>query len=215
MKLKDKIQIPKYSLCEELINSISHGIGALLSIAFLILCIVKSNTTISVVASIIYGTTSIMLYTISCIYHALKPNNGKRVLRILDHCSIFLLITGTYAPYALISLPRKIGLIVIFTNLICATVGIVLNSIDLNKYKKISMILYLLMGWIVVFTIKDIIKCVPAKGLYLMLSGGILYTIGSVFYLIGKEKKYMHCVFHIFVLMASVLFFLSIYFYVL
>lgn len=186
-----------------------------MSMAFMILCIIKSSSTISVIACIIYGTTSILLYTISCIYHALKTNNGKRVFRILDHCSIFLLITGTYAPYALISLPHDIGLLVFFTNLTCATIGIVLNSIDLNKYRKISMILYLLMGWIVVFTIKDIVKCVPSKGLYLMLSGGILYTIGSIFYLVGKKKKYMHCIFHILVLIASILFFLSIYLYVL
>lgn len=215
MKLRDKIQIPKYTLGEELTNSITHGIGTLLSIAILVLCIIKSDSTVSIVASTIYGVTSIILYTISCVYHSLKPNNGKRVLRIIDHCSIFLLIAGTYTPYALVSLPKTIGLVVFFVNWICAIVGIVLNAVNLNKYKKLSMILYLLMGWMVIFTMKDILKCVPIKGVYLMFSGGILYTIGSIFYLIGKNKKYMHSIFHVFVLIASVLFFLSIYLFVL
>lgn len=215
MTLKEKILIPKYTLGEELTNSITHGLGTLLSVAFLILCIIKSNSTIAIISSTIYGVTSIVLYTISCVYHSLKPNNGKRVLRIIDHCSIFLLIAGTYTPYALVSLPKKVGLIVFVVNWICAVIGIIFNAVDLNKYKKVSMILYLLMGWMVLFTIKDILKYVPIKGVYLMFSGGILYTIGSIFYLIGKNKKYMHSIFHVFVLIASILFFFSIYLFVL
>ena len=217
MKLKDKIQIPTYTLGEELINSISHGIGAGLSIAALVLCIVysaKSHSAIAVVSSVIYGTTSIILYTISCIYHALKRNNGKRVLRIIDHCSIYLLIAGTYTPFALIALPTETGWPIFIVNWICAIIGIVLNAIDLNKYKKFSMALYIIMGWMIVFGFEDLISSVPKPCIILMVIAGLMYTVGAIIYGLGKKKKYFHSIFHFFVLEASILFFFSIFKYV-
>ena len=153
-KLDKKIELPKYKLGEELINSISHGIGVLLSITALILCIIKSNTNLELFASLIYNITSIILYLISCLYHAFKPNNAKRVFRIIDHCSIYLLIAGTYTPVVLLKLSMPLGLIMFSIVWILAIIGIILNSIDLNKYKKISMFLYLLTGWLIIFSFK-------------------------------------------------------------
>lgn len=217
MKLKDKIIIPKYTLGEEITNAIIHGFGALLGIAALVLCIIFSaihGNPYAIVSSCIYGTTLIVLYTISCLYHALKINNAKRVFRIIDHCSIFLLIAGTYTPYTLVTLRGISGWITFGVVWTSAIIGIVLNAIDLNKFKKFSMFLYLAMGWVVIFSFKPLIENLARPGLYFLLSGGIVYTIGAIFYGLGKKKKYMHSVFHIFVLIASILQFFSIFFYV-
>lgn len=217
MTLKEKINIPKYTLGEELVSAISHGIGSLLSIAALVLCVVFSaihGNAYAVVASTIYGSTSIILYTMSTLYHSFKVNNAKRVFRIIDHCSIFLLIAGTYTPYTLVVLPKVLGWTIFGIEWGCAIIGIILNSIDLKKYKKISMVLYLVMGWMIVFSFKTLISSMDIRGIYLMLAAGILYTIGAIFYGIGKNKKYMHSVFHMFVLAASILFFFSIFLYV-
>ena len=217
MKLKDKIDIPKYNICEELLSAISHGVGSLLSIAALVLCVVFSvmhHNIYAVVSSVIYGSCSIILYTMSTLYHSLKVNNAKRVFRILDHDSIFLLIAGTYTPYALVALPKKIGWVVFGIIWSCAILGITLNSIDLKKYRKLSMVLYIIMGWMIIFTFKTLVASIDIVGIYLMLIAGMLYTIGLIFYGIGKKKKYMHSIFHFFVLSASILFFFSIFLYV-
>lgn len=217
MKLKDKIDIPSYNLCEELISAISHGVGSLLSVAALVLCTVFSaihHNIYAVVSSVIYGSCSIILYTMSTLYHSFKPNNAKRVFRILDHNSIFLLIAGTYTPYALVALPKEVGWIVFGVIWTCAILGITLNSINLKKFKVFSHILYFVMGWMIIFTFKDLMKNIDIAGIYLMLSAGITYTIGAIFYGVGKKYKYMHSVFHFFVLGASILFFFSIFLYV-
>ena len=217
MTLAEKIEIPKYSLGEEIFSAISHGIGGLLSIAGLVLCVVFSaihHDVYAVVSSVIYGTTSIILFTMSTLYHSFKINNAKRIFRIIDHCSIFLLIAGTYTPYALVALPKTVGWVIFGVNWTCAIIGIVLNAIDLKKYKKISMILYLVMGWMIVFTFSDLMKAVDIGCIYLSLAAGILYTIGAIFYGIGKKHKYMHSIFHLFVLAASILFFFAIFLYI-
>ncbi|MBE6156080.1 MAG: hypothetical protein E7164_04955 [Firmicutes bacterium] len=217
MALKDKVEIPKYSLSEELMSAISHGVGGLLSIAALVLCVVYSaihHNVYAVVSSVIYGSTSIILYTMSTLYHSFKVNNAKRVFRIIDHCSIFLLIAGTYTPFALVALPKTLGWIIFSINWSCAILGIVLNSISIKKFKKISMILYLLMGWLIIFSFDALLASVDIAGIYLMLAAGSLYTIGAIFYGIGKKHRYMHFIFHLFVLAASILFFFSIFLYV-
>jgi len=217
MALRDKITIPVYSLGEEITNAILHGIGALLSIAALVLCVVFSaihGNGYAVVSSCIYGSTLIILYTMSCLYHSFKVNNAKRIFRIIDHCSIFLLIAGTYTPYTLVSLNGILGWSMFGLIWGCAILGIVLNSIDLNKYKILSMILYIAMGWVVIFTFKPLIKAIKTGGIYLLLAGGIIYTIGAIFYGLGKKRKYMHSIFHFFVLAGSILHFFSILLYV-
>ena len=215
-----KISIPNYNLSEELLNSISHGLGAALSVVALILCIIMGahhHNTYAIVSGIIYGVSSIILYTISCVYHSLKKNRGKKVLRILDHCTIYFLIAGTYTPYALVTLREfnpLMGWILFGAIWTCAVLGIVFTAIDLNKYKVFGMIMYLVMGWMILFNFKSMVKAIHPNGLYLMLAAGVVYTIGAILYGIGKNKKYFHSIFHFFVVGASILFFLSIYLYV-
>lgn len=157
----------------------------------------------------------IILYSMSCIYHALKPNNAKRVMRIFDHCTIFLLIAGTYTPFTLVSLRDSVGWILFGVIWAAAVIGIILNAIDMEKFKVISMICYLAMGWAIIFAFKPLMRAVPGKGIELLVAGGISYTIGAVIYGIGSKVKYMHSIWHFFVLGGSILHFLCIYMYVL
>ena len=214
-KLSKKIDLPKYKLGEELVNAISHGAGVLLSVAALVLGILKSDTGIELFSILFYGITSIILYLMSCLYHSLKPNNAKRIFRIFDHCSIYLLIAGTYTPMVLLVLPIKLGWTMFGIVWGLAIIGIVLNSIDLKKFKTISMILYLSMGWCIIFSFKSLWNNMNHIGILLTLLGGITYTIGAILYGVGKKKKYMHSTFHMFCLIASLFFFLAIYIYVL
>lgn len=217
MSLKEKVSIPNYTLGEELISAITHGVGCLLSIAGLVLCVVFSamhHNVYAVVSSAIYGSTSIILYVISTLYHSFKVNNAKRVFRIIDHCSIFLLIAGTYTPYALVALPKTLGWVIFGVEWGCAIIGIILNAIDLKKFRVVSMILYLVMGWMIVFSFDELLASVDIAGIYMMVVAGVLYTVGAILYGIGKKKKYMHSIFHMFVLAASILFFFSIFLYV-
>lgn len=217
MSLKEKIEIPRYTLGEEITNAILHGIGALLSIAALVLCVVFSaihHNPYAVVSSCIYGSTLIILYIMSCLYHSFKVNNAKRVFRIIDHCSIYLLIAGTYTPYTLVTLHGVTGWVTFGIIWACAILGIVLNSIDLKKYKVISFLLYLGMGWEIIFSYNKLAAALDEGGLYLLLAGGVIYTVGAIFYGIGKKHKYMHSVFHFFVLAGSILHFFSILLYV-
>ena len=214
-KLANKIDLPKYKLGEELVNSISHGIGGALSIAGLILCIIKSDSGLDLLSSLLYGISSIILYIMSCLYHSLAPNNAKRVFRIIDHCSIYLLIGGTYTPFCLCVLPLKIGWWIFGFVWGCAVLGILLNSLDMIKFKKISMVLYLVMGWCIIITFKPLWNNMKHFGILLLFAGGITYTLGALFYGIGKKKAYMHSVFHLFCIVASVFFFFAVYFYAL
>lgn len=211
----DKIRIPNYSLSEELINSITHGIGALLSIAALVLCIVNSNSTIAVVTSSIYGSILIMLYIISCIYHALSPKiKGKKVLRIIDHCNVHALVFGTYFPIAICGIKGIPGIIIACIIGILSILGIVFSAIDVDKYSTVSVICHLLSGWSAVLFYKPLIQNLGMNGFLLIILGGIMYTLGSILYMIGAKRKYFHSVFHIFCLFGSFLHFMCIYLYV-
>lgn len=213
--LDKKIELPKYKLGEELVNAISHGMGVLLSITALVLGIIKSDTGLELFSILFYSISSILLYLMSCLYHSLKPNNAKRIFRIIDHCSIFLLIAGTYTPVVLLVLPPKLGWTIFGIVWGLAVIGIVLNSIDLKKFRIISMILYLSMGWCIIFSFKTLWNTMNHYGILFLLLGGITYTIGAIFYGLGKKRKYIHSIFHIFCLIASIFFFLAIYIYAL
>ena len=218
MSLKEKIEVPKYSLGEEIMSAVTHGVGALLSIVALVMCVVVSashGSFIGVISSIIYGINLIILYTMSTLYHSLAVNNAKRVFRIIDHCSIYLLIAGTYTPYTLIALEKPLGYILFAIIWSIAILGIVLNAVNLKKYKKISFLSYLVLGWVIVFAYNPLVKSVDWSGILLLIAGGVVYTVGAIFYACGKKVKYFHSVFHIFVLAASILHFLSILLYVL
>lgn len=213
-----KIPIPKYTLGEELISAISHGVGAALGVVALCMCVAKSTEVgdgYAQVSSWIFGISMIILYSMSCIYHALKPNNAKRVMRVFDHCTIFLLIAGTYTPFTLISLRGNVGWTLFGIIWGTAIIGIILNAIDMEKFKTISMICYLAMGWAIVFTFKPLCAAVAQAGIKLLVAGGIAYTVGAVVYGIGSKVKYMHSIWHFFVLAGTILHFFAIYWYVL
>lgn len=216
MSLKN-IELPKYTLGEELVSAISHGIGSLLSIAALVVGIVFAalyGDAWCIVSMTLYGAMLVILYTMSTIYHGLRPNNGKRVFRIIDHCSVFLLIAGTYTPLTLVSLRGVIGWTLFGVVWAAAIVGIVLNAVNINKYKVFSLVCYIAMGWVILFAFKPLMDRMAPTGIWLLLSGGIFYTIGAVLYALGKKKKYVHSVWHFFVLAGSILHYFSILLYV-
>ena len=207
--------IPRYTLGEELVNSISHGIGAALAIAGLVLLVIRSHTATGVVTSILYSVILLIMYTISCIYHALSPRlKGKEVLRNIDHSNVLLTVAGTYTPIALCLLKGSLGWTV-FTIVWCITaIAITFNSINIEKYQKICLICNLIVGWSALLIIKKLIESCPIEGLILLIGGGIVYTIGAVLYVLGKKYRYVHSLFHFFILVASILHYFFIYFYV-
>ena len=220
IKLDDR-KLPTYTKGEEIFNMTSHICGAALGIVALVLCIIFAaihNNPYGIVASSIFGLTMILLYTMSSIYHGLKPNSkAKKVFQVLDHCSIFLLIAGSYTPFALCTL-REIdtstGWWIFGIIWGMAILGIILNAIDLKQFKIFSMICYLTMGWCIIFKINLVIGKLGWDGFTLLLAGGIIYTIGAVLYGVGKKKKYMHSVFHLCIFAGSLLHFLCILLYV-
>ncbi len=208
----------RYTVGEEVFNSVSHGVGALLSVIGATVIITLAGCfgdLTAVISSIIYGLSLIILYTMSTLYHAFPFEKVKKVFRIFDHTSIFILIAGTYTPYCLIALKgNPKGIVVSVIVWFCAIVGIIMNAISLEKTEKISLILYVIMGWAIIFAIKDITIALMGPGFWLLLLGGISYTGGIVFYKM-KNTRYMHSVWHLFVLLGSILHYLSVVLYVL
>lgn len=207
----------KYSLGEEITNAISHGIGLLLSIIGLIILLIfsiKSKDTVKILSSSIYGISLIVLYTMSTFYHALKVNKAKKAFQILDHCSIYILIAGTYSPYSLVLLEPKFGLTIFALIWTVSIIGIVLNSISLKKYRILSQISYFFLGWLVIFVFNPLKEALEYNGLVLLILGGIAYTVGALFYYIGRKIRYFHSIFHLFVLLGSILHYFSIINYV-
>ena len=218
---KIEVEKPKYSKGEEIFNMSTHCVGVALGIVATVLCVIFAaihRNAYAVVSSSIYGASMIILYTMSSLYHGLSPKvKAKKVFQVLDHCSIFLLISGTYTPFALCTLREyntALGWVIFGLVQGMAVLGIVLNAIDLKKYKKFSMICYLVMGWCIIYRIHLLPILLGITGFILLLLGGIAYTIGAILYGIGKKKKWMHSVFHIFILIGSILHFFCILFYV-
>ena len=156
-------------------------------------------------------------YTMSSIYHGLRPNTGKKVFQILDHCSIYLFIAGTYTPFCLVTFMQYdmlLGWIMFAVVWALAIIGIVLNAIDLKKYRVFSMICYIVMGWCIIFRIDLLPQLLTMPGFILLLLGGIVYTLGAILYGVGVKIKYMHSIFHLCVVLASILQFFCIFLYV-
>ncbi len=213
-KKKLNIKIPNYTLGEELFNSISHGIGAALAVAALVLMVVKAHNPLPETTVSLFGATMIILYTMSCIYHALSPNlEGKKVLRVIDHCNVFLLVFGTYIPVSLLGVGGAKGWILFGVIGAFTIIGIVFTAINVDKYKVIATICHLINGWSILIGIPELINNAGHEGLLFMILGGVMYTIGSVLYGLGSKKKYMHCIFHVFCLLGTFFHFWSIYMY--
>lgn len=203
--------MPRYTLAEERFNMVSHIVGGGLGIVALLFCVIVAayNQHIwGVAGGIVYGFSVVLMFTMSSLYHGLRVGLSKRVFRILDHCTIYVLIAGTYTPI-LLGRFREVyptDAWIIFSIIWgIAAVGILLNAINLRKFLKISVAIYLIMGWLMVFRINRLVSVLGLPFFILILSGGILYTIGVIFYAMGKSKKYMHSVFHIFVVAASII----------
>lgn len=223
-KLKDR-SLPGYSRREELFHMISHIVGGALGVIACCTCVIKAflhGGAYEITAAFLYGLSMILLYTMSSIYHGLRDGTAKKVLQIMDHCSIFLLIAGTYTPVSLVSLRRlspALGWSVFAIVWGLSILGTTFNAIDLKKYSKLSMILYLLLGWCIILTGPSAIRAMGMPCLMLMLAGGISYTLGAIFYAVGgkgaKPLPYMHGVFHIFVVLGSLLHYLAILLHIL
>jgi hemolysin III len=212
-----KLKVPKYTLGEEITNSITHGLGVLFGITILILTIIMSahnHNAVGVVASCIYGVSMIIMFLMSCLYHAISPRIGaKKVFRVIDHCDIYVFIAGSYTPFCISLIGGAVGWALFGIIWGCALLGVLLNSINLEKFKVISLILYLIMGWMILISFNSLNAVLPLRGLILLLSGGIVFTIGAIVYGIGSKVRYMHSVFHIFVLAGCILQAFSILFY--
>ncbi|MBR2488921.1 MAG: hemolysin III family protein [Clostridia bacterium] len=221
-KLIDR-KLPDYTRGEEIFNMVSHIVGGGLGIIICALCVIKSflnHDVYQITGSFIYGISMVVLYTMSSVYHGLKHETAKKVLQVIDHCAVFILISGTYTPIALTSLREyntALGWIVFGVVWGVSALGITLNAIDLKKYNVFSIICYLAQGWCIILTGKAAIAAIGTKGFYWLLAGGIAYTLGAVLYGIAGKKtvRYMHSVFHIFVVLGSLLQFVAILLYVL
>ena len=219
IKLRDRL-LPDYTTGEEIMNMVTHIAGGALGVAVLVLCVIRavcSGSVLSIVGCSIYGVSIVSLYTISSVYHGLRPVMAKKVLQVLDHCTIYFLIAGTYTPIllsAFVPTYPMIGWGLLAAEWILAALAATLTAIDLKKYTIFSMICYIGMGWGIIFFIPQTIERLTAPGFDWLLSGGIAYTIGAIFYGIGSKKHWIHSVFHIFVVIGSFLQFLAIYLYV-
>ena len=218
-KLCDR-SLPDYTRGEENFNFISHAAGGALGVAALVLCVVRAalySDAWSVVASAIYGASLVLLYAVSSVYHGLRPPMAKKVMQVLDHCTIYFLIGGSYTPVALCAIRRVspgwgwsiFGVVWGFLALACT-----FTAIDVERYSKLAMICYVGVGWCVVAAAKQVLASIALPGVILLVAGGVAYTIGAVLFKLGEKKRWMHSIFHLFVIAGSALHFFCFYFYV-
>lgn len=219
-KLINRI-LPTYSRGEEIMNMVTHIVGGGIGMIVLLLClfqVIPNGNAFDMVGAMIYSVTMIALYSVSSVYHGLRKGMAKKVMQVIDHCTIYFLIAGTYTPIllsAFLPVYPLIGWGLLGAQWVLCALATTLTAIDLKKYNIFSMICYIGMGWGIVFFIPQCIAVMTLPGFYLLLSGGIAYTIGAVLYGIGVKTPWMHSVFHIFVVLGSILQFLAILFYVL
>lgn len=213
-KLCDRV-LPVYSVGEELVNTATHVIGGLLGILALILCVGKaaaSRGAAEIAGAAIYGSCLIILYSISSLYHGLRPGMAKKVLQVLDHCAIYFLIAGSYSVVCLGAIRRadpRLGWGILALEWVLCIVATVLTAIDLKRYKVFSMVCYIGMGWAIIPLAALLLRIMTPAGFWLLLAGGLSYTVGAI--LFGIKRKWLHSIFHIFVVAGSVLQFFAFY----
>ena len=196
---------------------VTHIVGGALSICVLVFCLLRAGTGIDRWGAWIYGLSMIAVYGISSVYHGLRPSTGKKVMQVIDHCMIYGLIAGTYTPILLSGfcpVYPVIGWGMLGLQWGLCSLAVTLTAIDLKKYNVFSMVCYIGMGWGMVFFIPQCIRIMSAPGFYWLLAGGLVYTVGAILYGIGAKKRWIHSVFHIFVVLGSLLQFIAIYFYI-
>ena len=212
MKKFKNIVLPKYSTLEEILNSVSHGIGFILSIAAFVFLMQKhQNNFKNMIIMSIYSFSLMFLYFSSTLYHSIAPEKAKNVLRKFDHCSIFLLIAGTYTPICTILINNTLSWFILYAVWVAALIGIALNIISINRFEKISLICYITMGWSIILIAKPTWQNFSLFQIKWLIFGGVFYTVGAVLYVIGKKKKYIHSIWHVFVLIGSICHFITIY----
>lgn len=215
--MKTDPRIGYYPPFEEKLNVITHAFGFALSILGLILLIIKAyeyGNVLHLVSFSIFGASMILLYAASTLYHSAKKPLLRYRLNILDHASIYILIAGTYTPFALITLNGIVGWVIFGVVWSMALAGVILKLFYTGKYNLLSTSMYVLMGWIIVFAIKPLLNNLDLPGLLWLFAGGISYTLGAVFFSIDKIR-FNHAIFHLFVLLGSFCHYISIYLYVL
>ena len=217
----DERKLPSYSRGEEIMNMVTHIVGGAVGIAVLVFGIILSavhHNVWGIVGTSIYGATMIWLYTMSSIYHGLLPSRAKKIMQVLDHCTIYALIAGTYTPILLVAI-RPVYPVLAWVcfglewGLLALTTT--LTAIDLRKYRVFSMICYIFMGWLIIFVAPQAIEAIGLQGFWWLLAGGIAYTIGAILYGIGSKRPWFHSIFHLFVLLGSILQAVAILWYVL
>ena len=217
-KLSDR-KLPDYTWGEELMNMITHIVGAALGVVVILTCVIRAaldQNIWGIVSCTIYGTTFITMFTISSVYHGLKPGMSKKVMQVIDHCTIYFLIAGTYTAVVLAAIRPvypKLGWGLFIFEWVLALVAAALTAIDLKKYNVFSMACYIGMGWAVIPFARQVLEVLTVPGFLLLLLGGIAYTVGSILYGLGKKRKWMHSIFHIFVVLGAMLQFLSVLLY--
>lgn len=203
------------TLSLEIFNSISHGIGALIAIAQLVLLAIKATGPLEITSVTIFGASSVLMFLMSCLYHAFIPSKTRNLFQRFDHISIYLLIAGTYTPFALLTIGGAMGWALFGIQWGLATIGIVFKSIWIKKFQLVHLLLFILMGWsIVFFDASRVYALIGFEGFLLLLGGGIAYTLGVIFY-VKPITKYHHTIWHFFVILGNILHFFSLYFYVL
>jgi hemolysin III len=215
VKVKTKKTYPVfYTKGEEIFNAVTHIVGGAFGLAALItLSILSYGDSVKLASSIVFGISIIILYTMSALYHFLPNNTGKYVFRIFDHCTIFLLIAGTYTPYCLIALGgTKLGFIILIVEWVLAAAGITANAIAMKSFivRAISMVFYVAMGWMIVLAFDTLLVTLSPASFWLLLFGGVAYTTGLIFFGFGKKVKYFHSIWHLFDLAGTALQFVSI-----
>ena len=217
-KLINRI-LPPYTKGEEIFNMVTHIVGGAVGITTLVLGIILScfkGSLTALLSSIVFGVSMIALYTASSIYHGLNNGTAKKVFQVLDHCTIYFLIAGTYTPMLLCALTRVNPIAAYITFGVVwglTALAVTLNAIDIKSYKFFSMFCYIGIGWAIIFSISDMYSALGVTGFWLLLGGGIVYTAGTVFFAFGKKVKYFHSVFHLFVIFGSILHSLSVLLY--
>lgn len=213
--------LPHYTKGEEIFNMVTHIVGGAVGIATLVLCVIIAalkGSTAGVICGSIFGFSMVTLYTMSSIYHGLRPNLAKRVFQVMDHCTIYFLIAGTYTPILVCAMARShpvaawITFGAVWT---LAALATTLTAVDMHRFKVFSQICYIGMGWAVIFSMPQAIECLGWQGFAWVLGGGLLYTLGVIFFAVGRHVRYFHSIFHIFVLLGSVCHALAVMWYVL
>ena len=209
-------EIAQYSLAEEIMNSVTHGAGLLVSAAGLVLLIVLSSIygqASHIVSCTVFGISLVLLYTASTLYHSFQRPNIKRIFRIIDHSCIYVLIAGTYTPFLIIIVRGTLGWAIFAVVWSLTILGIIFKAFFVNRFEIVSTIAYIVMGWLIILAIKPLYQTLPEGGLAWLVAGGLAYTLGTIFYA-WKKLPFNHAVWHLFVLAGSVCHFISVLFYV-